>query len=42
VALAVASGVKILRVHNVPLAVEVAHTANAMVPRDHGKETNRA
>jgi dihydropteroate synthase len=42
VAVAVASGVKILRVHNVPLAVEVAHTANAIVPRDHGEETNRA
>ena len=40
-ALAVAAGVKILRVHNVPLAVEVAHTANAMVQNDHGKETNR-
>lgn len=42
VALGVASGVKIFRVHNVPLAVEVAHAANAIVPRDHGKETNRA
>lgn len=40
-ALGVAAGVKILRVHNVPLAVEVAHTANAMVQNDHGKETNR-
>ena len=42
IALGVGSGVKIFRVHNVSLAVEVAHTANAMVPRDHGKETNRA
>jgi dihydropteroate synthase len=41
VALAVAAGVKILRVHNVPLAVDVAHAANAMVPKDHGEETNR-
>ncbi len=41
IALAVAAGVKILRVHNVPLAVEVAHTANAMVQKDHGEETNR-
>jgi len=41
IALAVASGVRILRVHNVPLAVDVAHTANAMVPKDDGKETNR-
>jgi dihydropteroate synthase len=41
IALAVAAGVRILRVHNVPLAVEVAHTANAMVQNDHGKETNR-
>ena len=42
IALAVASGVRILRVHNVPLAVDVAHTANAMVPKDDGKETNRS
>jgi dihydropteroate synthase len=41
IALAVASGVRILRVHNVPLAVEVAHTAKAMVPQDDGEETNR-
>jgi len=41
IALAVAAGVSILRVHNVPLAVEVAHTANAMVRKDHGEETNR-
>jgi dihydropteroate synthase len=41
IALAVVAGVKILRVHNVPLAVEVAYTANAMVQNDHGKETNR-
>jgi dihydropteroate synthase len=40
-ALAVAAGVAILRVHNVPLAVEVVHTANAMVQKDHGKETDR-
>lgn len=40
-ALAVASGVRILRVHNVPLAVDVAHTANAMVQKDDGEETNR-
>lgn len=39
--LAVAAGVRILRVHNVPLAVEVAHTANAMVRKDHGEETSR-
>ncbi|MCL1601523.1 MAG: dihydropteroate synthase [Actinomycetia bacterium] len=42
IALAVASGVRILRVHNVPLAVDVAYTANAMVPKDDGKETNRS
>jgi dihydropteroate synthase len=42
IALGVASGVRIFRVHNVALAVDVAHTANAMVPRDHGEETNRA
>jgi dihydropteroate synthase len=42
IALGVASGVSIFRVHNVALAVDVAHTANAMVPRDHGEETNRA
>ncbi len=42
IALAVAAGVRIVRVHNVPLAVEVAHTANAIVPQDNGKETNRA
>ncbi|GMQ92695.1 MAG: dihydropteroate synthase [Acidimicrobiia bacterium] len=42
IALAVAAGVKILRVHNVPLAVEVAHTVKAMVPGDDGEETNRA
>jgi dihydropteroate synthase len=41
IALAVAAGVNIFRVHNVPLAVEVAHTAKAMVPKDDGKETNR-
>jgi dihydropteroate synthase len=41
IALAVAAGVRIVRVHNVPLAVDVAHTANAMVQKDHGKETNR-
>ena len=41
IALAVAAGVKILRVHNVPLAVDVALTAKAMVPKDDGKETNR-
>ena len=41
IALAVRSGVKILRVHNVRLAVEVAHTANAIVPHD-GKETDGA
>jgi dihydropteroate synthase len=41
IALAVASGVRIFRVHNVPLAVDVAHTANAIVPKDDGKETNR-
>jgi dihydropteroate synthase len=41
VALAVAAGVKIVRVHNVRLAVDVAHTANAMVQKDHGEETNR-
>lgn len=40
IALAVASGVQILRVHNVPLAIEVAHTAKAIVPQDDGKETN--
>jgi len=40
IALAVAVGVKILRVHNVPLAVEVAHTVRAMVPKDDGEETN--
>ncbi len=41
VARAVFAGVAILRVHNVPLAVEVAHTAKAMVPKDDGEETNR-
>ncbi|MFV1970501.1 MAG: dihydropteroate synthase [Acidimicrobiia bacterium] len=41
IALAVASGVQILRVHNVPLAVDVAHTAKGMVRQDHGEETNR-
>lgn len=41
IALSVAAGAKILRVHNVPFAVEVAHSAKAMVPQDDGKETNR-
>lgn len=41
VAMAVAAGVRILRVHNVRLAVEVAHTVDGMVPVDHGKEINR-
>ena len=41
VALSVASGVQIVRVHNVPLAVEVAYTANAMVPAEHDKEIDR-
>ena len=41
IALSVAAGAKILRVHNVPFAIEVAHTAKAMVPQDDGKETNR-
>lgn len=41
VALAVASGVQILRVHNVPLAVEVALTVKAIVPMDDGEETDR-
>ncbi len=41
VALAVASGIQILRVHNVPLAVEVALTAKAIVQKDDGEETNR-
>jgi len=41
IALAVEAGVRILRVHNVRLAVEVAHTAKAMVRHD-GKETDRS
>jgi dihydropteroate synthase len=41
IALSVAAGVKILRVHNVALAVDVARSAKAMVPKDDGKETNR-
>jgi dihydropteroate synthase len=42
VALAVSQGVQILRVHNVRLAADVAHTANAMVTvEDHEQEINR-
>lgn len=41
VALAVAAGAKILRVHNVRLAVEVVHTAKAMVPVDDEREIHR-
>ena len=41
VALAVRSGVRILRVHNVRLAVEVAHTAKAMVPIDDEEKIHR-
>ncbi len=41
VALAVVAGVSILRVHNVRLAVEVAHTVKAMVPRENEEEIHR-
>ena len=39
VAIAIANGANIVRVHNVPLGVQVATIAKAMVPReDHGEE----
>lgn len=42
VALGVAAGVSVLRVHNVRLGADVAATANAMVPVEaHEQETNR-
>ncbi len=43
VALAVSRGVQVIRVHNVPLAVDIGLTANAMVTtEDHDQEDNRA
>ena len=41
IALAVAEGVKILRVHNVALAADVARVVWAIVQISHGKEENR-
>jgi dihydropteroate synthase len=42
VALGVLAGVSVLRVHNVPLAADVAAAANAMVPEEaHEQEINR-